>query len=449
MALTTTPEVLRELAALHARMAELERAHGLRPGEGAPDPDRGDGPALQGGLHEVVASLSDDLVAVVTVAGEVLSINQASERFLGLRPEDIVGRNAWAFVHPEDVAAMASARSAPLDDGLPVDVRVRGADGSYRRLTLQARYWPRAEPRYVVLRYRASSQPEVSPGDAPAEGPGQAEAGRELRRAGALARVSQLALGLPRVQDVLDAAAALSASGLAVEVGAYLEPVDGGLRLRAEAGLPEGARARTVAVVMTAAGLVHAGGRPVHSDDLARDTRLADPLLEAAGARSVLAVPVRGTASVYGVLLVAGRQPRRFEEEEVHYLETVANVVATAIDGRAAQEALRSRERLARAVFDQARDGLVIVDEAGRCVDANPAVERLLGVGAEALRGRCPAEVATTDLDLSAAARRARPSGAATASTAAGTRPLEYEVISEILPGLHLAVVRSAGGGVR
>jgi PAS domain S-box-containing protein len=443
MALTTTPEVLRELAGLYSRIAALEQAHGLRPGEGAPEGARAGTPDVKGGLHEVVSSLCDDLVVVVTTAGEVVATNQASERFLGTRPEDIVGKNAWAFVHPEDVAAMASARSAPLDDGLPVDVRVLCADGSYRWLTLQARYWPRAEPRYVVLRYRASSSRHVRAGDAAPEGRDEAALERQLRRAAALARVSQLALGLPRVQDVLDAAAALSASGLGVEVGAYLEPGDGGLRVRAEAGLAEGALAQPVAVVMTAAGLVHAGGVPFSSSELARDPRVADPLLAGARAASALAVPVRGTASTHGVLLVAGRAPHRFEEEELHFLETVANVVATAIDGRAAQEALRSRERLARAVFDQAREGLAIVDEEGRCVDANPALERLLGVGGEALRGRRPAEVASTDLDLSGAARRARPLGTASASTAAGPRALEYEVGSEILPGLHLAVVRA------
>jgi PAS domain S-box-containing protein len=391
-----------------------------------------------------VGSLTDDLVAVVTTAGEVVSINAASERFLGLRPEAIVGKNAWAFVHPEDVAAMASARSAPLDDGLPVDVRVLCADGGYRWLTLQARSWPRPEPRYVVLRYRPTPR-DLRPGEPEAAGTGDAALQRQVRRAGALARVSQLALGLPRVQDVLEAAAALSASGLGVALGAYLAPGEGGLRLLAEAGFGEAARAQPVPVVMTAAGLVHAGGGSFDSSDLSRDPRVADPLLSGARARCALAVPVSGTASVHGVLLVAGREAHRFEEEDRHFLETVANVVATAIDGRAAQEGLRSRERLARAVFDQAREGLAIVDEEGRCVDANPALERLLAVGAESLRGRRPAEVASTDLDLSGSARRARPVGTATASTPSGPRALEYDVGSEILPGLHLAVVRAVG----
>jgi PAS domain S-box-containing protein len=85
---------------------------------------------------------------------------------------------------------------------------------------------------------------------------------------------------------------------------------------------------------------------------------------------------------------------------------------------------------------------MAIVDAEGRLVDANPALEQLLGVAAEALRGRRPAEVAATDLDLSAGARQGRHQGEATAATPQGQRALEYDVASEILAGLHLAVVR-------
>ena len=124
---------------------------------------------------------------------------------------------------------------------------------------------------------------------------------------------------------------------------------------------------------MTLAGLARAGSAPAHSADVLRDGRLADSLLAAAGASAALAVPVRGKERGHGVLLVAGRTPRHFTQDEIHFLETVANVVATSVDARAAQEALRGRERLARAVFDHARDGLAIVDRDGRCLDANAA----------------------------------------------------------------------------
>ena len=437
MALTTTPEVLRELAALYTRIAELERTYGMRPGEGAPAGTRDTPEDLAAGLHAVVAGLSDDFTVVCAPTGEIRFANAASERVLGWRPEQLVGQNAWAYVHQEDLAAMASARSAPLDDGIPIEVRALASDGGYRWLEMTARQWPRGDPRLVVLRYRDARYREAAP-----TGGEEARLRAQVRRSSALARISQLALGLPRVADVLDAGAALAASGLGVEVGAWLEPAEGGLQVAAEAGLGAGTRGRHVPVMLTVAGLAHAGAAPFQVAELSRDLRVADPLLAEAQAACALAVPVRGQGRAHGVLLVAGRTPRRFEDDEVHHLATVANVLATAIDGRAAQEALGSRERLARAVFDHARDGMAIVDGEGRCVDTNPAMERLLGVSSEALRGRRPAEVASTDLDLSAGARQGRHQGEAGASTTRGQRAMEYDVVSEILPGLQLAVVR-------
>jgi PAS domain S-box-containing protein len=255
-----------------------------------------------------------------------------------------------------------------------------------------------------------------------------------------LARVSQLALGLPATSDILDAAVSLAPAALGLPLGAYLEPREAGLGVRAETGFAAGSRERAVPAVMTLAGLAHAGGAPVTTFDLPRDGRLADPLLEAAGATCALAVPVRGKERLHGVLLAAGRKVRHFDPEEIHFLETVGNVVATAMDGRDAQEALRGRERLARAVFEHAREGLAIVDEEGRCTEVNAAAERILGVSFDALQGRRPAEVVRTELDLAPRGRAHQ--GEATVATPGGPRALEWEVIPGILPGVALAVLR-------
>jgi PAS domain S-box-containing protein len=437
MALTTTPELLRELATLYKRIDELEQAGGLKPGEGAPEESAREVQDLLAGLHTVVATFADDIIGIVTPAGDIVHMNAAVERVIGFRPEEVIGKNAWSFVNEEDLASLASARSAPLDDAIPIEVRVRCADGREKWLEFSARPWPKDAPRYIVARWRDAEARR----DPASRTPGEVRLAEELRRAAALARISQLALGLPQVQDVLDAAASLAPAALGLPSGAYLEAGEAGLKVRADAGFPAGVRGQAISPVMTLAGLVRAGGAPERSPDLGRDSRLADPLLQAAGAGSALAVPVRGKERLHGVLLVAGRAPRYFAPEEVHFLETVANVVATAVDFREAQEALRGRERLARAVFDHARDGMAIVDDEGRCVDANAAAERILGANFEALRGRRPAEVVRTDVDLSARATpRQRVEG--TVATPSGNRAVEWDLVPGILPGLGLAVLR-------
>ena len=436
MPLSTTPELLRELAGLYRRISELEARSGLRPGGGAPQGSGSPG-ALAGGVHEALGELSDDVVAVLTPSGDILYVNGASERLFGYRPEEVVGRNAWTFVHGEDLPAVAAARSTPLDEGIPLELRVRCADGTLRWTELTARPWPAADPQYVVARWRESGSHHGP------EGPAD-EAGRlagQLRRAAALARISQLALGLPEISDVLAAAAALAPGAMELDAGAYLEPEDGGLRVRAEAGFPPGTRDRAVPLVMTLAGLAWAGGAPARVADLQRDGRLSDALLEGGRLACAVAVPVHGKDRAHGVLLAAGRAPRHLEAEEVHFLETVANVVATSIDGRAAQERLAGRERLAQAVFEHAREGLLIVDDDGRIVEVNEAGARILGVSREALRGRRPAELIRTDLDL-AAADRAERSGEASVTTPVGPRTVEVERIPGIRPGAAMAVIR-------
>ncbi len=172
-----------------------------------------------------------------------------------------------------------------------------------------------------------------------------------------------------------------------------------------------------------------------------RDGRLSDPLLEAGHLGCAVAVPVRGKDRAHGILLAGGKAPRQLDAEEVHFLETVANVVATSIDGRAAQEQLIGRQRLAGAIFEHAREGLAIVDDDGRVVEVNEAGARILGASREGLLGRRPGELVRTDLDL-AAGRREERSGEASVTTALGQRTVEYERIPGVRPGAAMAVIR-------
>ena len=436
MALSTTPELLRELAILYHRVAELEGAGGLRPGEGAPEGLQRRVGELGAGLHASLAAFSDDLLGVLTPAGDLLFVNDAIERLTGYRADEVIGKNAWSFVSEEDLASLASARSTPLDDAIPIEIRVRCADGQLRWFEFSARPWPRDNPVYIVSRWRDAQgrrDPTARQDDAH-------RLDAELRRAAALARVSQLALGLPSVQDVLDAAASLAPSALQLEAGAYLEPEGGGLVIRAVAGIPV-PRGHAVPTVMTLAGLARAGGAPVHSADVVRDGRLADSLLAAAGASSAVAVPVRGKERAHGVLLVAGRTsaPLRAGRDPLPG------------DGRERGGDLRRRTRGpggaprpraagARRLRPRARRAR----HRGR---AGPLPRRERGGGADPghdLRGaaRAPA--------FGRGPHRSRPraaptrQGEATVTTASDTRVVEWDVVPDIQPGVALAMLRDA-----
>ncbi len=120
---------------------------------------------------------------------------------------------------------------------------------------------------------------------------------------------------------------------------------------------------------------------------------------------------------------------------------------ATPVLLQAAQEDLRRNEKLLRAVFDGALDAMLLADDQGRYVDANPAACALFGLGLEQLVGRSAADFAGKEYDLDGAGRAlhekgvlrgrfplVRPDGV--------KRTLDLSAVANVVPGLHLSVWR-------
>ncbi|PCC98322.1 sensor domain-containing diguanylate cyclase [Halopseudomonas pelagia] len=52
--------------------------------------------------HEKLLDLLLDVVCIVDVEGRFLSVSAASERVFGYRPDEMIGRTAFEFIHPDD-----------------------------------------------------------------------------------------------------------------------------------------------------------------------------------------------------------------------------------------------------------------------------------------------------------------------------------------------------------
>ncbi len=80
---------------------------------------------------------SSDVVTVLDAEGRITYESPSAKRVLGYAPEDLVGRNAFEFVHPDDVAAVAegfAAVAASPGEGVPSAFRWRHADGAWVHL---------------------------------------------------------------------------------------------------------------------------------------------------------------------------------------------------------------------------------------------------------------------------------------------------------------------------
>jgi diguanylate cyclase (GGDEF)-like protein/PAS domain S-box-containing protein len=75
---------------------------------------------------------SSDIAIVASPSGRIVFVSPSIER-VGWRPEDLVGKDAWSFIHPDDVAADRVEVEAALAEGRTItrEWRMRRADGSY------------------------------------------------------------------------------------------------------------------------------------------------------------------------------------------------------------------------------------------------------------------------------------------------------------------------------
>src|SRR6266700_4067005 len=204
------------------------------------------------------------------------------------------------------------------------------------------------------------------------------------RQQEAVAHLGQQALAGVPVAELEQGAVALAARVLEAEFAAVLEfrAESRSLLLRAGVGWKEGSVGRTVvpADADSHAGYVLRSSGAVVVEDLATDTRFGSaPLLAAQGVVASLSVLVHGKGRPFGILGVHTAQPREFTIHDTHFLQAVANVLATAIDRAHAEEALRQSEEHFRSLIENASDIVTIVGENGVFRYASPSVERVLG----------------------------------------------------------------------
>lgn len=155
-------------------------------------------------------------------------------------------------------------------------------------------------------------------------------------RVTAVARLSQEALAGAPVDALADAAAGLVALSLNVEAAAVLEmlPASRQTRIQAAVGFPDGTAGMVTpyGYDMLAA-LVADGSQPMVLSDI---PAVMGDALDPLGIRILCgaAVAITGRAQPYGALVADSVTPRQFSESDLHFLQAVANVIATAIDRR-------------------------------------------------------------------------------------------------------------------
>lgn len=298
------------------------------------------------GVYRSLFSAAADGLLLVDADGQIVLANPAAEALLGYAPGELVGTAVDALVPDSIRPRHASYRKAyglaprPRPMGTQMELVAKRRDGSEVMVEIALSPLQSHGLPYVVTAIRdIGTYPRVK------------QALQRARHSDYLAQLGRVAVDERDPQKLLMRVPELAAHALEAEFSSVLllEPDRLQLRVVSRFGdfpsVPLGAR--LPADPSTSAGHVLAHGQPLVVADLAHERRFEVPQDDLdAGMVSLLAVPLSDRGRVTGVLCVRSRAAGHFGDDDVRFLQSLANLLATCLQRAQSEEALNHAQRL-------------------------------------------------------------------------------------------------------
>ncbi|MGA2989616.1 MAG: PAS domain S-box protein [Candidatus Korobacteraceae bacterium] len=213
------------------------------------------------------------------------------------------------------------------------------------------------------------------------------------REQAALAELSQAALQGRDLASLFRSALALLTESLRVRFSDLLELMPDGRTfiLRAGVGWKPGVvgQARVLAEADSLAGFALYTRPRIIIDDWHQDLPFKpSPWLADHGVVSSMKVVIPGSDRPFGLLGVHSSQRRVFTQEDINFLQAIANVVAVAVQRSRDEQAIRRSEAHFRGLLESAPDAIAIVNAQGEIQLVNKEAEKLFGYSREQLLGQ-------------------------------------------------------------
>lgn len=207
-----------------------------------------------------------------------------------------------------------------------------------------------------------------------------------------IASLSQHALAGGDLQQLFGEATRLVRQTLRIDYATVWELRPDGEMLTGRAGA--GWEAGVVRTLVAEAGArSHAGyallvNAPVIVTDFSGERRLHSSIAERWALRSGVTVVIHGRDRPFGVLAAHNRQQRQFSQDEVNFLQSIANILGLAIGQSQTEGELRASEGYFRSLIEDSSDLITVFDFDGTIRFESPSIERIAGFKAAEIVGR-------------------------------------------------------------
>ena len=287
-----------------------------------------------------------DALLVADANGTIVLANPSAAALLGYSVDELVGLNVDALVPDSIRPRHAAYRGAyakspkPRPMGMQMDLVAKRKDGSEVMVEIALSPLQEAGAPLVVAAIRdIGAYPRVK------------QALQRARYSEHLAQLGRLAVNARDPQVLLEQVPRIAAAALEVEAAKIFLLEGNQLEFRVAAGVGVLASEDVGSLVAnrpdTPVGFALAQGRPVVIPDLRTEDRFTVPQAYLdAGIVSGLSVPLSDRGRIIGVFAVRSRQPKRFGDDEVRFLESLSNLLATSLQRAETEEALNHAQRL-------------------------------------------------------------------------------------------------------
>lgn len=277
------------------------------------------------------------------VASDALIWSDELYRVFGIEPGsvELTRDRILDLLHPDDRERESARVQAAFEGRAPygeAEYRIRHPDGSERVI----------HTRGVVIRDEASRPVRVvgTTMDVTERKRTEDELAHRMQQQAAVARLGLTALRSADLQALFDEAVSLVMGTLGADACKLMERLpDGGLLLRAGAGWKEGTVGayRVPPDAQSLCAHTLRCNAPMVVEDFGSETRFSVPAILAEGLVSAISVPVRTRDDSFGVLAAYARQRRSYAEDDLSFLQSIANVLATAIERERGAAELRDK----------------------------------------------------------------------------------------------------------